>query len=79
MAKEKTRAERLFSAAVVRRSFELQDRQYAPGFKFVYEGVLRDLGLEDADVTAYLESHREEVERAIGRRGGGPDRDPGAE
>jgi hypothetical protein len=77
VAKAKTRAERLFSAAVVRRSFELQDRQYAPGFRFVYEGVLRDLDLEDAEVAAYLEAHRDEVERAIGRRG--PGREPGAE
>ena len=65
----KTRDERLFSAAVLRRSFELQDREYAAGFRFVYEGVLRDLGLEDADVDAYLAAHRAEVEAAIGRGG----------
>ncbi len=45
MAKPKTRSERLFSAAVLRRSFQLQDKDYAAGFQFVYEGVLRDLGL----------------------------------
>jgi hypothetical protein len=66
-AKAKTRAERLFSAAVLRRSFELQDEEYRGGFRFVYEGVLRDLGLEDDDVVEYLEKHRDEVERAIGR------------
>lgn len=69
MAKPKTRAEKLFSAAVLRRSFQLQDKQYQGGFKFVYEGVLRDLELTDEDVAAYLEAHREEVERAIGRKG----------
>lgn len=68
MAREKTKAERLFSAAVLRRSFELQDGQYRDGFRFVYEGVLRDLGLEDAEVEAYLAAHRDEVEAAIGRR-----------
>jgi hypothetical protein len=67
--KPKTRAERLFSAAVLRRSFELQDENYRAGFRFVYEGVLRDLDLEDADVITYLEAHRDEVEQAIGRRG----------
>jgi len=67
----KTRAERLFSAAVLRRSFELQDEDYRAGFRFVYEGVLRDLDLEDAEVLAYLEGHRDEVEQAIGRRGKG--------
>jgi hypothetical protein len=68
VAREKTKAERLFSAAVLRRSFELQDGQYKDGFRFVYEGVLRDLGLEEAEVEAYLAAHRDEVEAAIGRR-----------
>lgn len=70
--KPKTREERLFSAAVLRRSFELQDEDYRAGFRFVYEGVLRDLDLEDAEVLAYLEAHRDEVEQAIGRRGKRP-------
>jgi hypothetical protein len=68
VAKERTRAEKLFSAAVVRCSFELQDDQYREGFQFVYEGVLRDFGLADAEVQAYLAEHRAEVEAAIGRR-----------
>lgn len=70
MAREKTKADKLFAAAVLRRSFELQDGQYRDGFRFVYDGVLRDLGLEDEEVLAFLTGHREEVEAAIGRRGG---------
>lgn len=70
MKKPKTKAERLFSAAVLRRGFELQDGQYKEGFRFVYEGVLRDLGLEEAEVEEYLAKHRAEVEAAMGRRGG---------
>ncbi len=70
MKKPKTKAERLFSAAVLRRGFELQDGQYKEGFRFVYEGVLRDLGLEEAEVDEYLAKHRAEVEAAMGRRGG---------
>ena len=69
MGKPKTKAERLFSAAVLRRSFELQDGRYREGFRFVYEGVLRDLELEEAEVERYLEAHRGEVEAAMGRRG----------
>ncbi len=69
MAREKTKAERLFSAAVLRRSFELQDGQYREGFRFVYAGVLRDLGLEEREVEEYLTGHRDQVEAAIGRRG----------
>lgn len=69
MAKEKTQEEKLFSAAVLRRSFELRGEEHAEGFKFVYLGVLRDLALDDADVVAYIGQHREAVEKAIGRKG----------
>ncbi|MGC3999753.1 MAG: hypothetical protein QM767_20830 [Anaeromyxobacter sp.] len=69
MAREKSKQEKLFSAAVLRRSFELQDGEYREGFRFVYEGVLRDLGLEQDEVEAYLAAHRAEIEAAIGRRG----------
>ncbi len=72
MAAPKTREERLFSAAVLRRSFELQEFRYQDGFRFVYEGVLRDLGLEEHEVEEYLAAHREEVEKMIGRRGSTP-------
>jgi hypothetical protein len=66
--KPKTKAERLFSAAVLLRGFELQEGQYREGFRFVYEGVLRDLGLEQREVEDYLRKHRAEVEAAMGRR-----------
>jgi hypothetical protein len=69
VGRPKTREERLFSAAVLRRSFELQEARYQDGFKFVYEGVLRDLGLEEREVEEYLALHRDEIERAIRRRG----------
>ncbi|HUK65511.1 MAG TPA: hypothetical protein VLV17_01700 [Anaeromyxobacteraceae bacterium] len=67
MAKAKTKEERLFSAAVLRRSFELRGDEHRAQFRFVYEGVLRDLALEAAEVESYLEAHREAVETAIGR------------
>ena len=65
--RERTREEKLFSAAVLRRSFELRGGEQAPGFRFVYEGVLRDLGLEDAEVVRFLAGHLAEVDAAIGR------------
>jgi hypothetical protein len=67
VAREKTLEERLFAAAVLRRSFELRGEEYADGFRFVYEGVLRDMGLEDDAVLAFLVAHRAEVDKAIGR------------
>jgi hypothetical protein len=69
VASPKSREEKLFSAAVLRRSFELQEARYQDGFRFVYEGVLRDLGLEEREVEEFLVAHRHEVEKAIGRRG----------
>jgi len=69
VARAKTREERLFAAAVLRRSFELRGAEQGSGFQFVYEGVLRDLGLEDAEVVEHLRSHADEVEAAIGRGG----------
>ena len=42
------------------------------GIRALYQGVLRDLGLTDAEVVKYLAAHRAEVEEAIkghGRRG----------
>ena len=68
MAKARTHEEKLFAAAVMRRSFELRGEQGGEGFRFVYQGVLRDLGLEDGEVTAFLKAHFAEVEQAIGRR-----------
>ena len=38
----------------------------------LYEGILRDLGVTDAEVEQYLAEHADEVEQAIrshGRRG----------
>ena len=70
MARSKTREEKLFAAAVLRRSFELRGEEQGEAFRLVYQGVLRDLGLGDAEVVRHLTTHAAEVEAAIGRRGG---------
>jgi hypothetical protein len=69
VAREKTLEERLFAAAVLRRSFQLRGEEYADGFRFVYDGVLRDMGIEDEAVLTYLSAHLVEVDQAIGRKG----------
>ena len=66
-ARPKTKDEKLFSAAVLKRTFELRGDEHREQFRFVYEGVVRDLGLEPSEVEAYLAAHRAEVEAAIGR------------
>jgi hypothetical protein len=67
VARAKTKEEKLFSAAVLKRSFELRGDEHREQFRFVYDGVLRDLALEPGEVEAYLAAHRAEVEAAIGR------------
>jgi hypothetical protein len=60
----KTREQKLFGAAVLKTSFKLRDALESPAFKGVYPGVLRDLGLDDAEVDRYIADHREAVEKA---------------
>jgi hypothetical protein len=67
VAREKTQGEKLFSAAVLKRSFELRGDEHREGFLFVYRGVLRDLGLEEAEVEDYLRQNAAAVDAAIGR------------
>jgi hypothetical protein len=69
VGKPKTRDERLFAAAVLRRAFELRGEEHAAGFRFVYEGVLRDLELQDAEVVAYLAANAGAVDQAVRRKG----------
>jgi len=60
----------LFGAAVVKAV--LRKRDGVSATSALYEGILRDLGVTDAEVEAYLAEHGEEVEQAIrshGRRG----------
>lgn len=64
MPKEKSRHERLFGAAVVKLSFELRGAGDSPAFKAIYPGVLRDLGVTEAEVTTFIAANREAVEKA---------------
>jgi hypothetical protein len=60
----------LFGAAVVKAV--LRKRAGVSATSALYEGILRDLGVTDAEVEEYLAEHGEEVEQAIrshGRRG----------
>lgn len=52
------------SAALLKLSFVLRRKEGDPGFRFVYRGVLRDLGITDAAVDAHIAVHRERL-RAI--------------
>lgn len=56
--------QKIFGAAVLKMSFRLREALDTPAFKVVYPGVLRDLGLDDAQVEAFTAAHREAVEKA---------------
>ena len=60
----KTREQKLFGAAVLKTSFVLKGGLQSPTFLHVYPGVLRDLGLTDEEVDAYLAEHKEAVDKA---------------
>ncbi len=60
----KTHEQKLFGAAVLKTSFKLRGALDSPAFKGIYPGVLRDLGLADSDVEAFIDANRDEVERA---------------
>lgn len=60
----------LFGAAVVKAV--LRKRDGVSATSDLYEGILRDLGITDAQVEEFLAAHSAEVEQAIrkhGRRG----------
>ena len=73
MAEEGNKSARknpLFGAAVVKAV--LRKRGGVTATSALYEGILRDLGVTDAEVEAFLAEHGQEVEQAIrshGRRG----------
>ena len=64
MGKAKSLKDKLWGAAVVKTSFALRDELESPAFRSIYPGVLRDLGVEDAAVDAYIAANREAVEKA---------------
>jgi hypothetical protein len=74
MGEQKTKPRRnpLLGAAVLKALLEQRRSENRAQAQALYDGVLRDLGLTDAEVQAYLEEHVAEVEEAIrshGRRG----------
>jgi len=61
---KKPKKDPLFAAAVVKLSFRLANTESTPGYRFVYDGVLRDLKIEDAAVEKYLADNYETVLKA---------------
>jgi hypothetical protein len=66
-AKKTARKNPLFGAAVVKAV--LRKRNGVSATSALYEGILRDLGVTDAQVEEYLAAHAKEVEQTIRRHG----------
>ena len=67
----KSRNNPLFGAAVVKAVLRKRSGETTTA-STLYEGILRDLGVTDAEVEQYLSEHEAEIEQAIkshGRRG----------
>ena len=57
----------VFGAAVLKLSFLMKGIADQPGFRVVYFGTIRDLGITDAEVNAYIEEHRSSLENYISK------------
>jgi len=55
----------LFGPAVLKLSFMIKGIIDQPGFRVVYFGTLKELGLVDSQVDAYILEHRDELEAHI--------------
>ncbi|MCP4677357.1 MAG: hypothetical protein GY854_17955 [Deltaproteobacteria bacterium] len=55
----------LFGPAVLKLSFIMKGITDQPGFRVVYFGTLKELGLVDSQVDAYIQEHRDELEAHI--------------
>lgn len=62
-------ADPLDGAALLKLTFLLQGKQDHPNFRVVYRGVLRDLGLTDAQVEQHLAQHRARLRAVLAARG----------
>ena len=51
----------LFSAAVLKLSTAQKGLADTPGFRVVYAGVIRELGVTDSQVEAYIAEHRDHL------------------
>ena len=60
-----SRKDTLFGAAVLKLSFQMRGADDEPGFRVVYFGTLKELGVSDRQVSEYINKHRNELEAHI--------------
>ncbi len=60
----------LFGAAVLKRSFIIKELQNTPGYKFVYNGTLRKLGVTDSEVDEFIAANKDALNEYINKNQG---------
>lgn len=65
----------LEGAALLLLSFRLRGKEQDPGFRFIYRGVLRDLGVTAAQVEEHAAAHRDRLRQLLIARGAVDERD----
>jgi hypothetical protein len=55
----------LFGAARLKLSFVLKGLADSPGFRVVYFGTIKELGLTNTQVDTYINEHRADLEKHI--------------
>ena len=72
MAGSSKKRDPLFGAAVLKLTFQRRHDEQSPQFRAIFQGVLRDLKVTEAQVDAYLDAHLPELEAAMrSQRGSG--------
>ena len=59
----------LFGAAVLKLSFKRKELLDTPGFTFVYNGALRELGVTDSQVDRYIKKNHDALVAHIDKSG----------
>ncbi len=59
----------LFGAAVLKVSMVQKGLGDTPGFRVVYMGTIKDLGVSDDEVNTYIDAHRQEILHYIEEKG----------
>jgi hypothetical protein len=61
--KQRDKQDRLKKAAIVKVKYKLMAGKLDDGFKMIFDGVLKDLDLEESEVDGYIESHAQEIKK----------------
>ena len=57
----------IFGAAILKLSFALKNKMDDPGFRVVYFGTLKELGLRDSQVDDYIKKNKESLVEHINK------------